>query len=189
MNKNILNKGILIPLAIGIVLAIAVFCAFLGMNKFFPVNDGAVVMYYDQNGEQKQEEGASYINIADLKDNQKIGYLSFGKTSLDIRYKSNYSNMIDCFSLTDGSVFGEFGVGYLEVFKNNIYGLNKSDIVVKSDFGNHKYRYVFSYETNNKNDVFVHQPGVEKGIVIYYQKADGYGFSSKCQCLVYEEVQ
>lgn len=189
MKKDILNKGILIPLVIGIVLAIAVFCSFLKMGNLFPVLNGTTIMYHDQNNEAKLDEGAKLINTADLKQNQKIGTLSYGNKALDIRYQADYSKMLNAASLNDGSAFGKTGVGYLCVLQNNINDLDKQKVSVESDFGNYNYRYVTSFETENENDVFLRNSGVSKGIVIYYQKAEKYGFTSSYKCLVYEEVQ
>lgn len=189
MKKDILNKGILIPLVIGIVLAIAVFSFFLDKGNLFPVLNGTTIMYHDQNNEAKLDEGAKLINTADLKQNQKIGTLSYGNKALDIRYQADYSKMLNATSLNDGSVFGKTGIGYFCVLQNNINDLNKRDIAVESDFGNYNYRYVTSFETKNENDVFLRNSGVSKGIVIYYQKAEKYGFTSSYKCLVYEEVQ
>lgn len=186
MKKDILHKGIIFPLLTGIVVAIAVFCAFLGMDNFFPVKNQTAISYFDILENNKQEENIDFFN---LKNDQNIGTIKIGDKTLNVRYKSNYSHMIDSVSMVDGSPFGKVGLCYLNVLENSISNQDKKIITVDSSFGKYTYRFVEKYEANNENDIMLKNLETKKGIVIYYQKAEKYGFSSKCEALVYEEVQ
>lgn len=187
MKKDILRKGIILPLIIGIVVAIAVFCALLGTDNFFPVNKQTAIAYFDNlRDKENKEENVGFFN---LKNDQCIGVMNFGDDALNIIYKSNYTNMIDGVSMVDGSPFGKDGICYLTVLENSIQNLDNQKITVDSSFGKYTYKFVEKYEANNENDVKLKHIDTKKGIVLYYQKAEKYGFSSKYEALVYEEVQ
>lgn len=186
MKKDILSKGILIPFCIGIVVTIAVFCTFLGMRNFIPVNNNTAIAYFD-NGEDNKSNNIDAST--QLKENQIIGDLYFSEIKLNIRYKSEYSDMANSVSVVDGSLFDKAGICYIEVLKNLIPNVETQNAIVTVGNDSNRYRYVETISANNRNDIMLYNGKVKKGIVLFYQKTEQYGFSSKYEAMVFEEVQ
>lgn len=187
MKKDILQKGIILPLIIGVVVAIAVFFAFYGVGNFYPVKANTVIGYFDSDKDsQKMDKNSEFTRFSN---NQVIGTMEIGKQKLDVRYCSDYSNMANSVSMTNGSVFGKAGLCYLEVLNVNAADAKNQTIKVSGEFGNYSYKYAQTYWANNKNDVMLYNSKVKSGIALYYQKAEKYGFSSRYEVLVFEEVQ
>lgn len=188
MKKDILTKGVLMPVVIGIIVTIAVFSSLMGARNFFPVKNGVSIAYFDAK-KQSSKDDKKTASFNDVKDNQIIGKVSYGKNSMDLVYHSDYSNLVDSFSVEGGSPLGQVGLCYIYVLQNNLTDFNKDNITVDSAFGKHSYKFVESYSANNENQVKLYDSSVKKGIVIYYQGAKDYGFSTGYQALVYQEVQ
>jgi hypothetical protein len=187
MKKEILYKGIVIPLIIGIILGVAFFFVLRTTDVFKPVSSGTQIAYHDSILDSADVVLANSVD--ELEPNDAIGTISFGDSSLNLRYCCDYSNMISCYSLEKGSAtFGEAGVAYLKAYAGNVENLGKKNITINSIFGTYKYKYVDSFEFKNEYEITSYMPNLGKSLVVYYQKSDGNGISSSYEAIVYEEV-
>ncbi len=186
MKKDLLIKGIVIPLCIGVALGLAFFLYSLSAGDSLAVEGQNAVAYYDNDS---KESNSSSSNIVDLTQGQIVATAKFGQNSIDVRYKSSYSDLSDCISLVRGNPFGAVGYGYYYALENNISGFDKDEIIVDAFYGNYRYKYVSSFSVGNETSVFLHSIPKGSGIVIYYEKADSYGFSGEYEALVFREVE
>lgn len=186
MKKDLLIKGIVLPLCIGAVLGVAFFLFALAPDNAIVVSEQGAVAYFDSN---EKESKANSNNTIDMKQGEIIGSVQFGANELCAKYKGGYSCLADCISLEHGSAFGQAGVGYYLTLENNIAQLDKSEIKVDTDYGKYKYIYSHSFTASNENEIFSNASVKESGIVIYYQKAQDYGFDTQYEALVYREVE
>lgn len=166
--KSILTKAVIFPLVAGIIIA-AVIVGFRFGGSFFDVITNNDVAYFD------------------LKDGgTKIAKFQFGDSEISVVDEYNYSSLNNSACYIKGSRFGEIGVGYYLVLENKIKPFDKENITVLA--GDKTYKYKYKNEFAVKNEIFTNNCGVSKGIVLYFQNAEKYGFSSDCTALVYEEV-
>ncbi|MGN0458937.1 MAG: hypothetical protein ACI4IL_08200 [Eubacterium sp.] len=171
MKKEILIKGIAVPFAIGLLLAVAFFFAF-DSQYICPVEEKTVIANHD-----------------DTDRANEIGTLSFDKSTLTLYEKASYSDFVQGASIEQGTGVDQTGVTYIKVFQNNIKTLMERDITVTTKDSEHYYSYVGAYSANSEYAVLLNKPAMKNGIVLYYQKSDGIGFSDKYEALVYKEVQ
>ncbi len=171
IKKEILIKGLLIPLIIGLLLSITFLC-FTDSSIFSPVSRNATIAYHND------EKGA-----------KPIGTLSFDKTSLNLYEKAGYSDFVHGASVEQGSGIGEIGCSYIKLFQNNAKTLLNRDITVTLKDLEHYYSYDSSFLADSEFSVLLNKPDMKKCIILYYQKSNGIGFSDKYEALVYKEVQ
>lgn len=168
--KSVLTKAVIFPLVAGIIIA-AVIVGFRFGGSFFDVKNNNDVAYFD------------------LKDGgTKIAKFQFGDSEISVVDGYNYSSLNNGACFIKGSRFGEVGVGYYLVLENKIEPFDKENITVLAGDKTYKYKYKNEFSVKNENEIFTNNCGVSKGIVLYFQNAEKYGFSSDCTALVYEEV-
>ncbi len=168
--KSVAIKAVIFPLVAGIIIA-AVAVGFRFDASFFDIANNSDVAYFDSNS-----------------DANEIARLKYGDCEFPVVDGFNYSSLNTSVCRTKGSAFGEVGVGYCLVLQNRITSLNKQNITVSASDKSYKYKYKYSFSANNENEVFNQPCNVSKGVVLYFQNADDYGFSSDYTALVYEEV-
>lgn len=186
MKEKILKKGVLLPLIIGIVLAIA-FSVFLQSTDIFkPVSDGVVLAYHDDIG--ADADVVERDRLGDYKPNDVLGSITADDESIVVRYKADYANTASSLSLENGVEFGK-GVCYVEANYSIVDKLLNADKLVYSGaFGEHKYRYVDTKEYPSKQALYNAENDVNKGMVFIYRTVTGYGLSSNYTALIFEEV-
>lgn len=168
--KSVLTKAVIFPLVAGIVIAAVIVGSYFG-GSFFDVINNIDVAYFDlKNG------------------GTKIAKFQFGDSEIPVVDCYDYSFLSNGACFTKGSRFGEVGVGYYLVLNNKIEPFDKGKIIVLAGDKTYKYEYKNEFSVKNENEVFTNNCGVSKGIVLYFQNAEKYGFSSDCTALVYEEV-
>lgn len=185
MKKDLLIKGLLYPLCIGVALGLAFFLYSLSAGDLLVVNEQNAIAYFDSD---KKEENQNSENEFELKKGQVLATAKLGKSDMEIVYNADYSDLDDSISFVKGSQFGNAGFGYCYVLENNIKDFDKKEIILTTINGEYKYAYHSRFSTKNENDVFLHNLPKGRGIVLYYQKAGSYGFSSDYEALVYKEV-
>lgn len=185
MKKDLLIKGLLYPLCIGVALGLAFFLYSLSAGDLLVVNEQNAIAYFDSD---KKEENQNSENEFELKKGQVLATAKFGKNSMDVVFDADYSDLDDSISFVKGSLFGNAGFGYCYSLENNIKDFDKKEIILSTSNGEYKYAYHSSFSTKNENDVFLHKLPKGRGFVLYYQKAGSYGFSSDYEALVYKEV-
>lgn len=168
--KSVLTKAVIFPLAAGIIIA-AVIVGFRFGGSFFDVINNSDIAYFDsKNGDAK------------------IAKFQFGDSEISVVDGYDYSSLNNSACYIKGSRFGEVGVGYYLVLENKIEPFDKGNITVIAGDKTYKYKYKNEFSVKNENEIFTNNCGVSKGIVLYFQNAGKYGFSSDCTALVYEEV-
>ncbi len=187
MKEKILKKGVILPLVIGIVLAVA-FSIFLHNTTLFqPVSDGTVMAYHDEIG--ADADIVEKDRISDYSANDCIGSISAGDEVFVVRYNADYANSASSLSFIGGTEIGK-GISYLQT---NSYDIDKLTKVKHMDysgaFGEHKYAYSYSKEYPSKQALLSDNTDINKGIILVYQSVEGYGLSSSYTALAYEEVQ
>ncbi|WP_448919636.1 hypothetical protein [Eubacterium sp.] len=168
--KSILTKAVIFPLVAGIIIA-AVIVGFSFGGSFFDVINNSDVAYFDS------KDGGT-----------KIAKFQFGDSGISVVDGYDYSSLNNGACFIKGSRFGEVGVGYYLVLENKIEPFDKGNITVLVGNKTYKYKYKNEFSVKNENEIFANNCGVSKGIVLYFQNAEKYGFSSDCTALVYEEV-
>ena len=168
--KSVLTKAVIFPLVAGIIIA-AVIVGFNFGGSFFDVTNNSDVAYFDS------KNGST-----------KIAKFQFGDSEISVVDGYDYSFLNNGACFIKGSRFGEVGVGYYLVLKNQIEPFDKENITVVVGDKTYKYEYKNEFSVKNENEIFTNNCGVSKGIVLYFQNAEKYGFSSDCTALVYEEV-
>lgn len=168
--KSVLTKAVIFPLVAGIIIA-AVIVGFRFGGSFFDVINNSDVAYFDS------KNGGT-----------KIAKFQFGDSEISVVDRYDYSSLNNGACYIKGSRFGEVGVGYYLVLKNKIEPFDKGNITVLVGDKTYKYEYKNEFSVKNENEIFANDCGVSKGIVLYFQNAEKYGFSSDCTALVYEEV-
>lgn len=168
--KSVLTKAVIFPLVAGIIIA-AVIVGFRFGGSFFDVINNSDIAYFDS------KNGGT-----------KIVKFQFGDSEISVVDRYDYSSLNNGACFIKGSRFGEVGVGYYLVLKNKIEPFDKGNITVLVGDKTYKYKYKNEFSVKNENEIFANNCGVSKGIVLYFQNAEKYGFSSDCTALVYEEV-
>lgn len=199
MKKDILQKGIILPLIIGIVLAVAFFIFLRGTNVFQPLADNTIVAYHDDVNASAEMVSVDNINKCKINDNigtlsavdNSIGTLTSADDSYMVRYKADFANMISSVSFVDGVAFGD-GVAFLEVTSEiGERIVSFGDVTYNGTFGEHKYTYVASKEYDGKYKLMSEASNLmdeNNGFILIYQEKENGGLSSKYVALVYEEV-
>lgn len=168
--KSVLTKAVIFPLVAGIIIA-AVIVGFNFGGSFFDVTNNSDVAYFDS------KNGGT-----------KIAKFQFGDSEIPVVDGYDYSFLNNGACFIKGSRFGEVGVGYYLVLENKIEPFDKGNITVVVGDKTYKYEYKNDFSVKNENEIFINNCNVSKGIVLYFQNAGKYGFSSDCTALVYEEV-
>ncbi|MDO4363756.1 MAG: hypothetical protein Q4C99_04460 [Clostridia bacterium] len=168
--KSVLTKAVIFPLVAGIIIA-AVAVGFHFGGSFFDITNNSNIAYFDtKNG------------------GTEIAKFQFGNNEFSVADGYDYSFLNNGACYTNGSRFGEVGVGYYLVSENKISSFNKKNVTVTVGDKTYKYGYKNKFSAKNETEVFTHNCDASKGIVIYCQNAEKYGFSSDYTALVYEEV-
>lgn len=186
MKKEILQKGIILPLIIGIVLAIVFSVFLLNSNLFGVVSDGTVVAYHDNsnaNGDIVKVDSIKYCKANDV-----LGNFTFGSEELLVRYNADYANTISCVSFVDGAEIGS-GVSYFTINQDDAKALKSAKrIGYEGTFGKSEYTYsttkTYASLFAAKNDL----TQIDKGLVFLYQAQSGNGLTSDYTALIFEEV-
>ncbi len=186
MKKDLLIKGIVLPLCIGAALGVAFFLFAVTSDNSLAVSEQGAVAYFDSD---EKENASGSNNTVDMKSGEIIAKMFFGNDEMNVVYKGGYSSLSDCISLEHGCTFAQAGVGYYRVVENNILPFDKSEITVQTENGNYSYEYSHSFTALNENAVFSDNSIKGSGIVIYYQEAENYGFDTRYEALVYREVE
>ena len=186
MKKDLLIKGIVLPLCIGAALGVAFFLFALVSDNSVVVSEQGAVAYFDSD---EKESTSNSNNTADIKSGEIIGSVFFGSDEMCAKYKGGYSSLTDSISLEHGCMFGQAGVGYYRTLENNIAPYDKSEITVQTENGKYRYIYSHSFTASNENAIFSNGSIEGSGIVLYYQKAEQYGFDTQYEALVYREVE
>lgn len=189
MKKDILKKGIVLPLIIGIVLSVAFFIFLRSTATFYPLEKGTAIANHDAVSVE-----SNMVDKADLsacKANDNIGTITVGDESYVVRYNCDYSNMISSISFVDGVAFGD-GVAYLETTSKIAERvLNSGDVTYNGTFGEHNYTYIASKEYDGKYKLISEASNLmdeNNGFILIYQAKENGGLSSKYTALIYEEV-
>lgn len=184
--KEILQNALILPLVFGIVVAI-IFCIFMNfrIDRLLPVPNDTVFAYHDS-----VEENAEKPNIDALTVNDNIGSITFGKTSLAIRYQADYSNLVGSISMLENSkALNETGFAYFKATSSNAREIKKAEAInINSIYGEFNYSLVDEKSFDNEYQATIYAPKMKKGLVIIYQASDGYGLTSKYNALIFEEV-
>ena len=97
MKRNLLIKGFVLPLALGLVFGVA----------FFFFVSSSLTNY----AEKAVGEIAYFDSDENAKNNETVGSMTFGESALDIRLDCDYSFLINSASLTHGSLPDKSAVG------------------------------------------------------------------------------
>lgn len=192
MDKNFLKKAIILPSVITVVLAIAVFAVLKANVDFYiPVNNGTKFAYHENpvsSVEFEKKDGEA--DLAVLKKNECIGTVKTD-VSFPVRYNSDYVNLSSSLSFVPQSApFGETGFTYLKASNVNAKKVKASKtITIESIFGKHTYRYDKEQSFKNEYRVLTYAPDAGSAVIIYYQNANGVGFSSDYKALIFKEVK
>lgn len=168
--KSVLTKAVIFPLIAGIIIA-AVTVGIRFGGSFFDITNNSDIAYFDS-----------------TDSDDEIAKFQLGNSEFSVVDGYNYSFLNNGACYIKGSQFGEVGVGYYLVLENKISSLDKENITVIVGDKTYKYEYKTDFSAKNENEVFTHNCGVSKGLVLYFQNAEKYGFSSDYTALVYEEV-
>ena len=186
MKKDLLIKGIVLPLCIGAALGVAFFLFTLTSDNSLVVSEQGAVAYFDSD---EKENASSSNNTVDMKSGEIIGKIAFGNDEMNVIYDGGYSSLSECISFEHGCTFSQRGIGFYRAVENNILPFDKSEITVKTESGEYRYVYSHSFTASNENAVFSDNSIKGSGIVIYYQEAENYGFDTQYEALVYREVE
>lgn len=184
--KEFIQNGIILPIVLGLLLFIAFFFLFRAeFNKIIPISQGTQLVYYDT-----VNNDTAQVDLNNPKKNDCLGTVSFGKTSLELRYDADYSSLSDSASVMPQSAqFGDTGCIYLKmVYANAINFKQASVISVSTNEGEYYYSLVEKQSLKNEYDVLKSAPDADKSLVIYYQDSDGVGLTSNYQALIFKEV-
>lgn len=187
MKKDILQKGIILPLIIGVILAFAFFIFLRDTTAFQPVAEKTQIAFHDDKSVDNEMVVRDDLKLC--RENDNIGSIIAGDDSFIVRYNADYSNMINSVSFVDGAAFGD-GVSYLEITSDIVDKIMSAEILSYSGtFGEHRYMYAGSKNYSGKYAVTADLPEINKGIVFIYQAKDNGGLSSKYTALFFEEAK
>lgn len=175
MKRNLLIKGFILPLALGLVFGVA----------FFFFVSSSLTNY----AEKVVGEIAYFDFDENAKNNETVGSMTFGESALDIRLDCDYSFLINSASLTHGSLPDKSTVGYYYVLEKDVDGIKSQPLNVSYDGRNYAYKYVASLEFENESEVFSALLPASRGAVIYYQNTADYGLKGGYTALVFEEAE
>lgn len=175
MKRNLLIKGFILPLALGLVFGVA----------FFFFVSSSLTNY----AEKAVGEIAYFDFDENAKNNEIVGSMTFGESALDIRLDCDYSFLINSASLTHGSLPDKSGVGYYYVLEKDVDGIKSQPLNVSYDGRNYAYKYVASLEFENESEVFSALLPISGGAVVYYQNTADYGLKGGYTALVFEEAE
>lgn len=175
MKRNLLIKGFILPLALGLVFGVA----------FFFFVSSSLTNY----AEKAVGEIAYFDFDENAKNNETVGSMTFGESALDIRLDCDYSFLINSASLTHGSLPDKLTVGYYYVLEKDVDGIKSQPLNVSYDGRNYAYKYVASLEFENESEVFSASLPISRGAVVYYQNTADYGLKDGYTALVFEEAE
>lgn len=175
MKRNLLIKGFILPLALGLV---------FGAAFFFFVSSSLT------NYAEKAVGEIAYFDFDEnAKNNETVGSMTFGESALDIRLDCDYSFLINSASLTHGSLPDKSTVGYYYVLEKDVDGIKSQPLNVSYDGRNYAYKYFASLEFENESEVFSALLPISRGAVVYYQNTADYGLKGGYTALVFEEAE
>ena len=175
MKRNLLIKGFILPLALGLVFGVA----------FFFFVSSSLTNY----AEKAVGEIAYFDFDENAKNNETVGCMTFGESALDIRLDCDNSFLINSASLTHGSLPDKSTVGYYYVLEKDVDGIKSQPLNVSYDGGNYAYKYVASLEFENESEVFSTSLPISRGAVVYYQNTADYGLKGGYTAIVFEEAE
>lgn len=175
MKRNLLIKGFILPLALGLVFGVAFFFFVSSSLTNYAEKTVGEIAYFDF------DENA--------KNNETVGSMTFGESALDIRLDCDYSFLINSASLTHGSLPDKSGVGYYYVLEKDVDGIKSQPLNVSYDGRNYAYKYVASLEFENESEVLSASLPISRGAVVYYQNTADYGLKGGYTALVFEEAE
>lgn len=168
MNKEFVQKGIILPVITGIILSI-VFSLFISSNieKIMPVTNGAELAYYDAAG-----------------DEVKLGTVE-GEYELPLYENADYTESVSCAELVSGSSKpGETGCMYIRLTANHSDFAGENLSVSGVD-----YKLEGEMKAENENEILSVLPKAEKSAVVYYKVSKGYGLTSEYKAFIYKEAK
>lgn len=186
MKKEILTKGVLLPLIIGIVLAVVFFVFLSNTNALKPVSDGTVFAYRDEIGADSAI--VEVDKLSSCKANDCIGSFNASGEDIIVRYNADYSNMMNALSFVDGVEFGN-GVAYLKANESVADSMkNAKKCIYSGTFGTHTYVYSQTKEYDSEHLALMDAQSISSGVIVLYQPVEKYGLTSSFNAVIFEEV-
>lgn len=181
---RLMQKMVIIPVTIGIVLCIVSFFAIKNTDAYLPFQQGTVFAYHNSQPQKAEEAKA-------VGENTLIGTVEFSDKQLELVYENDYSNMKNAVSmLKNGSTPDEYGCVYLKTISSNAKLLSDSKAIqLKTVYGDFKYKFAEKFVADSEYKVLSYLPRAKKSVVVFYQKSNGIGLSSDYEALVFEEVK
>lgn len=185
--KDILQNAVIIPIAAGLVLAVAFFL-YLNANSshMLLLPKDTILAYHDSIGNEGINDDAEKLEI-----NDAFGEVLIGKQSLTLRYNADYSNLAGSLSMVEGSdLLDSVGCTYFEATNANLSRIkDNGSLEIKGDLGNYRFRIIDEVIADSEYEVLAISPDMPKSIVVFCQQSNGVGLTSKYKALVLEEVK
>lgn len=183
MKKDFILKVIVLPVILALVTGIVFFFILSERGaKLFPAANNVNLAYYDNLSPDDEVHD-------DLAPNVMLGSIN-SNGELKLRYKADYSNLIDCASLTKGSAdFGATGCNYIKINSNNVSKISTSDplTVIRND-GEYTYEYAGEKLVESENEALSLAPEGRSSLIVYYRVTKGTGLTDEYYALIYKGV-
>lgn len=175
MKRSLLIKGLILPLALGLVFGVAFFFFVSSSQTNYAEDAVGDIAYFDSS-----ETAAN---------NESVGSMTFGESALDIRLDCDYSYMINTASLKHGSLPDKSSIGYYYVLEKDVENIKSRPLKLSYDGKNYTYKYVDSLGFDNESELYSASLPVSRGVVVYYQNTADYGLKGGYTALVFEEAE
>ena len=173
MNKEFVQKGILLPVITAAVLSAAFTAAMLSKApEMIPFSNGATLAYHDNAGDES-------CIIGSFKGNTEIPLASYA----DYTQSASVAQIME-----QGNLPSENGCAYIRLTFNNALAAG-NDLLLTWKDGEAEYSLETEMKMTDENEILSLAPKGEKSLVVYYRNSNAVGIAPDYTVLIYKEAK
>ncbi len=180
MFRSFTKRGILLVFITAVILGIILFLFFnKNLAEYAPVKNNIEVAYHDE-----LEKSDEMPDESEITEGSLVGTLK-GNGNLELRYGAEYTDMVKCASVEEGSLGGVENA-YVRIINSNADKLG-SRLEYSGVYGKHIYELEGAQNVDDEAQA-LHLSADTSSLIIYYQKRGGVGLTNDYKALIYKEV-
>ncbi len=197
IKKNLIQKAVIAPLAIGAIAAVLFFSMLPFVSAFFPLSKQEIAIAGFEQGHQDIGFGGSglpssgILKKADIlfsESNKSVGAVTVNGVNIPLVYDADGVSLTDALSVSPkGNYIGETGCAYAygvkSVLSVNMFHTGQ-DIEVLTEYGSYVFTVVDVKTFSSEYSIYSAGTGTKRGLVLYTNTDNGYGISSSYKAVV-----
>ncbi|MGN0521695.1 MAG: hypothetical protein ACI4IQ_03550 [Eubacterium sp.] len=183
--KDLLQRNIIFPAVIAVVMTAAVCIALPQLSDKFPFSGEQVTLaQYEEEDLKKTGDTPLTDSFEGVEKNTVVGTAVVSGTDFPLVYNADEVNEAGKLNISENSVvFGNVGCTFLRCKKSDaqaVKSLKKgSTVKIESENGNFEYKIVKTVTAENENELNTAADGIGKAVALYTDNSSGVGIGNE----------